>query len=123
MDTLSTALSMDEAALRIPEDPFVHTNMFKNYEQFRYQNRTFEAAIEAGQHIDDTTLAAFVALNPDFWEGYFRVGEYYKRQHRYADALRHFRLAVAKEITTEPDKRLVTKRIKQCERASKRIRK
>src|SRR5690606_33142178 len=67
MDTLSTTLSVDEAALRIPEDPFIHTDAFKNYERFRHQNRTLETATEAGEHIDDTTLTAFVARNPDFW--------------------------------------------------------
>ena len=119
MDTLATAMPMDEVTLRIPEDPFVHTDTFKDYERFRHQTRTLEAAIEDGQHIDDTTWTTFVGRNPDFWEGYFMAGEYYKKQHRYADALRYFRLAMDKVITTEPDRQLVAKRIKQCERASK----
>ncbi|WP_229717376.1 C45 family autoproteolytic acyltransferase/hydolase [Parapedobacter defluvii] len=116
MDTLSTALPVDEARLRIPEDPFVHTDTFENYERFRHQTRTLEAAMESGEQIDDTVLTGFIARNPDFWKGYFLVGEYYKKNGRYEEALRYFRMALGKEVTTEPDRRLIEKRIKQCER-------
>ncbi len=115
MDTLSMALPVDEAGLRIPADPFVHTDTFKNYEIFRHQTLTLEAAIEGGERIDDTVLTGFIARNPDFWKAYFLVGEYYKRHRRYKEALHYFRVALSKEVTTVPDRRLIERRIRRLE--------
>jgi Predicted choloylglycine hydrolase len=119
MDTMSMSLPLDEAGLRIPEDPFMHTDTFASYEIFRQQTRTLEAAIADGVQIDDTVLADFVARNPEFWKAHFLVGEYFKKRGRYHEALRYFRAAIHKEVTTVPDRRLIEKRIKQCERWSK----
>lgn len=119
MDTMSMSLPLDEAGLRIPEDPFMHTDTFASYEIFRQQTRTLEAAIADGVQIDDTVLADFVARNPEFWKAHFLVGEYLKKRGRYHEALRYFRAAIHKEVTTVPDRRLIEKRIKQCERWSK----
>jgi len=119
MDTLSIALPVDEAGLRIPADSFVYTDAFKNYEIFRHQTRTLEAAVENSEQMADTLLTGFIARNPDFWKAHFLVGEYYRRHGQHTEALHYFRAAIGKEVTTEPDRRLIEKRIRQCVRRSK----
>lgn len=119
MDTMSMSLPLDEASLRIPEDPFMRTDTFASYEVFRQQTRTLGAAVADGVQIDDAVLADFIARNPEFWKAHFLVGEYLRKRGRYNEALRYFRAAIGKEVTTVPDRRLIEKRIKQCERWSK----
>ncbi len=116
MDTLSVAQSVDEVGLRIPEDPFLHTQAFRDYEAFRHEVRQVGEAIRTGAQIEEEKLTTFIAYNPDFWKTYFWVAEYYREQRQYAQALQYFQLAASKEVTTEADQRLIEKRIKQCER-------
>ncbi len=43
----------------IPEDPFVHSKAYKDYEEYRILEREVEAAIENGETISVETLSAF----------------------------------------------------------------
>ncbi len=100
---------------QIAADPFVHSAAFADYRHFRAQMRDLEASIAKGERWTDEALRQFVALNPEFWKGSFLVGEYYYGRRRYAEALPHYRQAASKEVTTEPDRRLIDKRIRKCE--------
>lgn len=109
-----------DVSLALPEfniasDPFAHSADFGNYEHFRVQMRNLEAAIATGERWTDEALGHFVALNPGLWKGSFLVGEYYYQRRRYAEALRYYRQAASREVATEPDRKLITKRIKKCE--------
>ncbi len=118
-----TTLGADAAwatdSLNIPADPFASSVEFKNYEKFRVQMRNLEAAIAAGTNVSDAELHDFQQLNPTFWKTDFLIGEYYRGERRYADALRHYRLAASKAVTTKVDEVLIAKRIKKCERLIK----
>ena len=105
-------------SLNIPADPFVLSADFRHYEEFRVQMCILEAAVaEEGTLVSDAELLDFQRLNPMFWKTDFVIGEYYRTRHRYGDALRHYRLAASREVTTAEDRRLIEKRIRQCERA------
>ncbi|SKB75406.1 Acyl-coenzyme A:6-aminopenicillanic acid acyl-transferase [Parapedobacter luteus] len=103
--------------LNIPEDPFVRSAEFRDYQAFRVQAGELEAAVAAGASVPDKALDELLRLNPEFWKANFLVGEYYFGRRQYAEALRYFRLAASKEVTTAPDRRLIEKRIKKSERA------
>lgn len=105
-------------ALNIPEDPFVHSADFENYQSFRMQMQELEVAIAAGMQVPDSAIAALLRLNPEFWKTSFLIGEYHFKQKHYAEALSYFRQAASKEVTTAPDRRLIEKRIKMCEKKS-----
>lgn len=111
---LDTDVALTTDSLNIPADPFAQSADFKNYEKFRVQMRNLEAAIAAGATVSDAALRDFQQLNPMFWKTDFLIGEYYRSQHRHADALRHYRLAASREVTTKADSALIQKRIKKC---------
>ncbi len=105
--------------LNIPEDVFIHSVEFKNYESFRIAIRELEAKIATKQTASEDEIKRFQHMNPDFWKTHFTVGEYYRSQGQYREALRCYHMARSKEVTTEPDKELIEKRIKTCEKKSK----
>lgn len=113
MDT-DTVLATD--SLNIAADPFALSAEFSDYEEFRVQVRTLEAAIAAGTEISDEALLDFQRLNPMHWKTDFLIGEYYRTQHRHADALRHYLLAASREVTTAADRALIQKRIRKCKK-------
>jgi isopenicillin-N N-acyltransferase-like protein len=104
-----------EKEMNIPADPFLYSVEFKKfnvYKQFR------EAFRELHKHklkynIDEKTIAAFVSCNPEYWETYSIIGDYYKDQSDKERALKYFNLALTKEITTVQDKEEIEKAIEQ----------
>ncbi len=117
--TLDVEVSLATDSLNIPADPFASSVDFRHYEEFRTQMRNLEAAIAAETAVSDAELLDFRQLNPMFWKADFLIGEYYLGKRRYADALRHYRWAASKEVTTKPDRVLIRKRIRKCERLNK----
>lgn len=107
-------------ALNIPADPFAMSADFRHYEEFRVRLRNLEDAIADGTPVPDDKLLDFQRLNPMYWKTDFLIGEYYRGQHRYADALKHYRLAASLEVTTKVDSALIQKRIKKCKRKIER---
>lgn len=104
-------------SLKVAADPFLETEAYQNYEQYRIEERKLEAAI-AEENFTKTAedLKEFVALNPKYWQAYQLVGVYYYDQKKYALALPYFEKALDLEITTAPDKEELEKFIKKSKR-------
>ena len=105
--------------LNIPEDGFVHSIEFKDYEAFRVKMREMQAKIAEKGSISDEDIVHFQQLNIDFWKTHFTIGEYYFGQRQYAEALTHYQEAEGKAVTTASDKKLIENRIKTCKRRIK----
>lgn len=101
----------------ISADPFMNSKEFVQYETYRNVDRTIDALLEG--NAEDTTSEAlnnYIALNPDLWIPYFKVGMYYYQKKWYAKALPFFETALTKEVTTVPDIETITKYLKKCQR-------
>ena len=109
-----TTMAID--SLAIPEDPFVHSVAYKNYEEYRKQERVIEKAIADKEHIDIQYLRNYQALNPEFWKVYYNAGRYYYDRGYYTAARYEFNKALTKEITTLPGKTLIENYLKKINR-------
>lgn len=109
--------SFETTDLTISADPFMNSKEFVQYETYRNVDRTIDALLE-GKAEDATseTLNNYIALNPDLWIPYFKVGMYYYQKKWYAKALPFFETALTKEVTTVPDIETITKYLKKCQR-------
>ncbi|GAA3508291.1 acyl-CoA--6-aminopenicillanic acid acyl-transferase [Aquimarina addita] len=103
-------------ALNIPEDPFIHTKEYTNYEKFRMIRSKIKEASKTRQIIPDDELKEFKTLNPDYWATYFVLGEYHYTQKEYEKAFSAFVEGEKKEITTIPDQEKLKKYIRKCKR-------
>lgn len=90
--------------LDIPEDPFVHSEAFKNYQEYRILEKTVEIAIDEHKKLDPRTLSELINKNPDYWKANFLAGKYYYENNYEAAAKAAFEKANTKEITTVPDR-------------------
>ncbi|PVW17287.1 C45 family peptidase [Marixanthomonas spongiae] len=108
--------NISEKQLTIPEDPFVHTQAFKDYEAYRILERKVESVLEEKTVIDAVQLSKLQTLNPDYWKAHFLAGNYYYEHKQYEKALKAFILAKRKEITTVPDKEKVDKYLRKTKR-------
>lgn len=91
-------------SLLIPEDPFVHSQAFKDYEKYRVQDRLMDKAINNHEVLGPGFIEDYQRLNPDLWFVYYKAGVYYYNRGCYAAAKVEFEKALTKEITTLPDK-------------------
>ena len=104
---------ISEAELTIPEDDFVHTEAYKNYEIYRKLRRELLTIIELNEYARPELLSTIKTSNPEYWEVYDLVGRYYYKKGYDALALKEFTMALTKEITTEPDRERIVKYVRK----------
>jgi len=102
--------------LNIAADPFLNTETYWDYEQYRTLRHEVEAAIENEFDIDRTKLDQLIMLNPNFWEGYYLAGLYNYHKGYEAVALSYLLEAEKKEITTVPDRESIERYIRKINR-------
>ena len=107
-------------SLTIPEDPFVHTQDFKNYEKYRKMDRIIDKALsQENENFDPEVLKEYCSLNPDLWIVYYKSGLLYYNAEKYTLAKEAFETALSKEITTAPDRKEVEKKLKKTNKKLK----
>jgi len=106
--------------LNIAKDPFLDSQEFENYEEFKFAHSEIQNAIDSDDMIlTDDFIPNYQSLNPDFWLVYYQSGKYYFKQKEYSKARTEFEKALTKEITTLPDKENVEKYLKKTLRKLK----
>lgn len=100
--------------LNIAKDPFINSQEYKNYEEYKKLSSQIEDAIDGKTKIlSDQFINNYQSLNPDFWFLYYQAGKYYFNKKEYSKAKIQFDAALKKEITTVPDKENVEEYLKK----------
>lgn len=105
----SPAKSMAVGSGNIPEDPFLYSSAFQDYEKYRILEREIERALNSKESIAVDTLEQLQKLNPEYWKAYYLTGKYYYQKKYNAAAKNAFAKALTKEITTLPDRQKIEK--------------
>ncbi len=109
-----------KAERNIPEDPFLHSVEFENYEVYKFmQSEILDAIKKDNIVLSEDFTSEFQTLNPDLWSGYFLAGKYYYKIKDYQRAKIEFEKALTKEITTLPDKEVIIKYLNKTKRKLK----
>jgi len=99
----SEKFKLSEANENIDEDPFVHSEAFKNYQEYRKLEMEVANKISEKEEIEPETFSRLIKLNPEFWKAHYLQGVYYYKKGYDAAAKVAFEKAKTKEITTVPD--------------------
>lgn len=108
--------SLSNSELNIEKDAFQYTKAFQDYETYRTLKTQIEEAIDNTESIVPSVLLDLQNANPDYWEAYYIVGDYYYKKKYYTAALNAFEKANTKEITTIPNKEQIELYIKKLKR-------
>ncbi len=109
-------VSLAETPLNIPADPFLETQQYKNYEQFRIEDRKMDAVLKNKTELPADFAKNYQSLNPDYWIVYYKTGLYFYDKKEYALAKANFEKALTKEITTLPARKSIEKTLKKINR-------
>ena len=105
---MTESRELNETALTIPADSFLLSNDWKNFLQWRELKQRIKHTISEKNELNNeqTVVENFIQCNPEFWETYQLLGEYYKAKSDKSSAKKYFDLALTKEIndTHEADK-------------------
>ena len=116
----ATDFSLANQQLTIAKDSFQYTDAYKNYEKYRQLKATVIKATATKKQLNPNTLKDLQQYNPDYWEAYYLVGNYYMQRKYYTAALQAFQKASTKEITTVQDRQKIESNIKKLKRILKK---
>lgn len=108
--------TVSNAGGNIPEDPFVHSEAYKNYEAYRILERKVEAAINNDETVSPEKLSALQHNNPEYWKAYYLTGKYYFEKNYEAAARHAFEMALTKEIATVPEREKIEKYLRKLKK-------
>ena len=97
----------------IPKDDFIDSQEFKNYENYRKQDRILDDAIKFKKDISEEFINNYIELNPELWIVYFKSGKYFYEKGNYEKAKMYFEKSLSKVISSIPEKENVEKYLKK----------
>ncbi len=107
-------ISFADSTKNIPQDSFMYTKAYLDYEQFKIADRTMDAALNKKTTLADNFIPEYVSLNPEYWQVYYKAGKMASKNKQYGAAKQYFEKALSKEITTIPEKAKVEKQLKKA---------
>lgn len=99
--------------LTIPEDDFIRSQAFRNYEEYRH---LYEEILSKEYNIEENKIERLISLNPNNWKAWKVAGEFYFQKKEFKKAVIHFKQALKREVTTLPDEKWLKKKIKKSYR-------
>lgn len=114
-----SSVTVSHPDLNIPEDPFLNTETFLNYEVYRVYEAKVEHALNHKEDLDDNTIQKLTGLNPNYWKAYYLAGLYFYNDKAYQKAFENFEVASEKEIATQSEAEKVAKYLKKSKRKSR----
>ncbi len=110
------AISVSRPEANIIADPFLESEAFLKYENYRTLSQKVWEAIAQNKPLTPEEQNAFIESNPEFWEVHYLIGLYNKNKGYDRLALTHFEMAHTKEVTTVPDREQLEKYIRKLKR-------
>jgi len=96
-----------DTALTIPADPFMQTQQFKNFLDYR----NYAHQISDGKTINTDSM---VAKNPNYYNAYVLAGDYCYKKEEYRKALSYYKTALTKVIATKKEQDHIKEQIEAC---------
>ncbi|HRG38772.1 MAG TPA: C45 family autoproteolytic acyltransferase/hydrolase, partial [Bacteroidia bacterium] len=81
-----------EKELTVAADPFLFSQQYKKFNAYKQMKEAFQYAHVHNVKFlaDDNVIKKFINCNPEYFETYVVLGQYYKDQHQTEIALRYF---------------------------------
>ena len=100
-------------SLQIGQDPFYKSDKFTQFEQFKTFKSTLISATESEINLSDNWMTIFVQTNPNYYETYRLIGNYYFSKSNWSQSKKWYQVALTKEIAYQEDKDFILERLTQ----------
>jgi isopenicillin-N N-acyltransferase-like protein len=118
---LNKKVELYEKQLSLPADPFLYTAAYKKFNAYKQMREAFHFAHahHLALPLDKQLVANFIDCNPEYFETYVLLGNYFKDQQQKERAMSYYQKALMKEITTVQDKEEILKSMDNLHRLSR----
>lgn len=99
--------------LEFKASDFVQSEDFNNYKRYRELDATVARAVHTREVLPDEVLYRLEHSNPELWEVYDRLGDYFAVQHQLQKAVAMYGKALQKEISSEGARKNIEKKRKK----------
>lgn len=112
---LKKPIEITEDSLEIAADPFLASEEFIQYEQFRIMKKKIEDEIDKGgkAQLDDAFIQKFISSNPNFYMVYDLIGDYYAEKGNCNKAIEYYVLSLDREVTTLIEKNELEEKVQK----------
>jgi hypothetical protein len=104
---------ISEKVLNIPEDKFIPEG-YNNYQLYRRMFNKIKL-LKKSNRISDDEIKQFVSLNPEYYQTYLLLVDYFYARGDYQKACDHLEMALKKEITFDTDKERMVRKLKKIQ--------
>jgi hypothetical protein len=113
---LQSKTEITEPGLSIPPDPFLISDEYKQFIQFRQMRKQLKRNLRTGQadQLPGSFFKAFKVSNPKFYEVFELTGDYYSKMGQYYLAQLEYRKALSLEIPRWKEKQNIIKKLAGC---------
>lgn len=119
-DHIPTDRKLSVDSLLIPEDSFLHSERYADYEAYRTAYHRTEQAIQEDTALDPEEIQNFVDLNPNLWLVYYLSGKYWYHQQEYERASGAWEQALEMVIPTRQSEQEIKKWLKKADKKWKK---
>ncbi|MES2593247.1 MAG: C45 family peptidase [Bacteroidota bacterium] len=115
-DQLKEKKEIYETGKTIPEDPFLHSEQYKNFVYFKLMKAGMLYAIKSDFNliVSEERINKFIASNPESYYTYWITGDYYTKAGTIDKAILNYKIALTKEVATEKEANKIRELITDC---------
>jgi len=105
-----------ESSLTIAADSFLTSNSYKNFKRFRELKKKINKFLSSDSDgsIDKSLLQEFASSNPNYFEVYSLLGDYYNKGANYSLAIINYKKALEKEIPSLQETKMIKDKLSSC---------
>jgi isopenicillin-N N-acyltransferase like protein len=115
-NSLSINTDIDEKILEIPADTFSHSAEYLNYLDFKELSVKIKYDIKRKLSLPDSIISLYQTLNPDYFETYLNLGDYYFSIGDYSKAGKLYRTGLTKEANNEAEMKKMLSQSQICDK-------
>jgi isopenicillin-N N-acyltransferase like protein len=108
---------LNEQSLTINCDPFLYSKEYKSFKVYKLAKEyiSFLTRYPSLGTLSEKTAQSFISSNPEYYYTYQVIGNYYKSRNENDLAIKSYKIALTKEVTSVNDKKALNESIKECE--------
>jgi isopenicillin-N N-acyltransferase-like protein len=109
---------INEESLTLQADSFLYTNSYANFKRYKLIATHINNCVKNKSVLSSAIENAFIISNPEQYEVYSLLGDYYSVHKNNLKAIYYYKLALSKEIPLQKEAQHITEQLQKCEQAN-----
>jgi len=113
---LQRNVEITEADKWIPADSFIGSSKYQSFVRFKELKNLLEQAFKSGntENLSDSFLNEFRTCNPEYYETYALIGDYYAHKKEWSHARNEYAKSLKLIIPRWKEKEIIIKKMNEC---------